>query len=311
MFFLFDKQRTMNVKHTALMLSLILIGGFGFVLLRLGIDQLNLIWFNFLRLVVAVPFMAWVLRSRRLTLELDKHWRFYLFLAITNIIIPWLTVAWAIQTVYASLLYIVTATVPMFSALFIAVWMRHWPSYWQCVGLGLGVIGVALLMGVDGDTATVSTALLIAFLSPVSYGMAAVYLKINAEHRQVEPLQTTQGSLLFALLLFLPMLLFVPVPNLGAMSVQTAGIVVVMGVFNTALVFLCIYKLTEALGPTPALAANYVIPVVGIVLARIVLGEPTPAGLVSGGALAILGTVLVTESYRPLLAYLRSKWQFS
>ncbi|MET0379360.1 MAG: DMT family transporter, partial [Spongiibacteraceae bacterium] len=98
-------------------------------------------------------------------------------------------------------------------------------------------------------------------------------------------MQNATGSTLMAALMLLPVLPFTQAPS--NLTFLVVGAIVAAGTLNTAVNFLLFYSLAHAVGPTPTLAINYVVPLNGILFSVILLGEPVPPSLLSGAVLAL------------------------
>ena len=68
-----------------------------------------------------------------------------------------------------------------------------------------------------------------------------------------------------------------------------------LGVLGTALAFVWYYKGIRRLGTARTVVFNNLVPVFGVSLGWLVLGEPLSASLVLGGVLAITGVFLVNR----------------
>ena len=85
----------------------------------------------------------------RKKLGLREHRKHFLILGFFNSALPFLLFAFAARTLSASMLSVLNATAPMFGVLIAAVWSRQPISPRVALGLVLGTVGVALLVGFD------------------------------------------------------------------------------------------------------------------------------------------------------------------
>jgi drug/metabolite transporter (DMT)-like permease len=290
--------------HVLQLLSLAVIGGFGFIFMRIAAPFMSAVWLVELRLLIALPILLLVLRLKGLKLQLREHWRCYAVLGVLNVAAPFAISSWAAKSLFASLLGIINATAPLFGTVIGLLWLRTRPSLVQVSGVLAGLAGVTILMS-DGSADALSAnhmfIVLVALLAPICFGVGATYA--NVAQAMAGPMQIAAGSTLLAACMLLPMLPFTQPPE----NLPTAALVSVVcaGLFNTATNFLLFYSLVQSVGATPALAINYLTPITGIVFAILLLGEPLPPSFVSGGLLALLGTVFATNTHRLLLGVLR------
>jgi drug/metabolite transporter (DMT)-like permease len=130
-----------------------------------------------------------------------------------------------------------------------------------------------------------AAALFAAFL----YGVASHI--INRKLQFVPPAAVSAGSLAFSALLLLPLAaanLPAAVPSVNAW--MAAG---TLGVLCTAVAFLMYFRLLRTIGPTRGITVSYAIPAFGILWGCLWLHETVSASTVVGGAVIVVGTVLV------------------
>ena len=235
----------------------------------------------------------------RKKLGLREHWKHFLILGFFNSALPFLLFAFAARTLSASVLSVLNATAPMFGALIAAVWSRQPISPRVALGLVLGTVGVALLVGFDhvstrpGALVAIMAALVAAFC----YSVASTYTKTA---RSVEPFANAHGSMWAATVLVLPALLLFPVP--GEATVDIMGAALALGVICSGIAYLLYFKLIADAGPTSALTVTFLSPLFGILWGAIFLHEVIGWYTIVGAAIVIAGTMLVT-GFRP--AFLR------
>ena len=83
--------------------------------------------------------------------------------------------------------------------------------------------------------------------------------------------------------------------DLSRVSWQAVASIVYLGVAGTVIGFIWYYEGVKAIGPSRTAVFNNLVPVCGIVLASILLGEPVLISMVIGGALAIAGVMLTNR----------------
>ncbi|MES2127630.1 MAG: DMT family transporter, partial [Pseudomonadota bacterium] len=195
----------------------------------------------------------------------------------------------------ASVLSVLNATAPMFGALITAVWARQSIAPRAVLGLVLGTVGVALLVGFD----TVSTkpgagiAIAAGLGAAFCYSIASTYAK---SAKAVEPFANAHGSMWAATLLVIPSLFFFPSTGEATLGVMASALA--LGVMCSGVAYMIYFKLIEDVGPTSALTVTFLNPLFGILWGTLFLGEIIGWYTVAGGGTVILGTMLVT-GFRP------------
>src|SRR5215210_6659104 len=81
--------------------------------------------------------------------EVRSRWRQFLVVGMLNAAIPFSLIAFAEIEITASLAAILNSTTVLFSALVAAVWLEDPLTFRKILGVVLGILGVAVLVGLD------------------------------------------------------------------------------------------------------------------------------------------------------------------
>ena len=223
------------VSALRLLLLAALWGG-SFPLMRVAVPALGPIWLITLRVALAAVFL-WVVARALAQPRLERrHLRHHLILGLINSALPFVLFAVAAQTVTASMLAVLNATAPIWGALIGAGWHGTRLRASQLIGLLMGVVGVAWLVGVqslqlpEGGLA----GLLAALAAPVCYGISATYVRGAPG---VPAFGNAHGSMWAATFWLLPLAAFTALPPSAApvaadasRGVVIAGAVLMLGI---------------------------------------------------------------------------------
>ncbi|MCZ6766736.1 MAG: DMT family transporter, partial [bacterium] len=228
-------------------------------------------------------------------------WTALAFLGITSSSIPWLLISWAEETIDSALATVLNSMVPLFTIL-IAHFTLHDDRITRnrLIGLLIGLLGVVTLTQRGGDVGIASfgsrsnltgqlAMLVAAFLYAVSGIIARRYL------RHLTALVQAFWSMLIA-----AVMLWISLPVLGIPlevprnPVTWVG-VVWLGILGAGIASMLFYFMLHAIGPTRASLVTYSIPVVGVSLGVLILGEPLDMYLVSGMILIVAGVSVVNR----------------
>ncbi|MBS1886382.1 MAG: DMT family transporter [Actinobacteria bacterium] len=259
-----------------------------------GMPPLDLAWLRVaLGALVLMP-IAW--RKGALP-GLRDHWRWLVVFAVVEVAIPFPLIAAGERHIASSTAAILIATVPLLIAL---LNLRFDPGErvtgYRLVGLLVGLVGVAALVGVDMSGA--GSELLgvgAVLISACGYALGPVVLKRKLSG--LDATATTGTSLVIATLVLAPLAaLALPstTPSTGAFAS-----VVVLGVFCTAIAFVLMVILVDIAGPARYSVITYVNPVIALALGVVFLGEEPGAGALVGLALILVGSWLATAGPRP------------
>jgi drug/metabolite transporter (DMT)-like permease len=291
----------MNTANLIRLVTLAAIWGGSFLFMRIAAPVLGPAVLIEYRVTFAALFLAAIALVLRKPLDLRQHWKHYLILGLFNSALPFLLFAYAARTLSASVLSVLNATAPMWGALIGAVWQRQMVSGRVMLGLMLGTVGVALLVGFDHVSSREGAGIAIAaaVFAAFNYGIASTYAK---SARAVEPFANAHGSMWAAALLTIPSLALFPQP--GAPTVGIMGAALALGVLCSGIAYLLYFGLIRDVGPTSALTVTFLNPLFGILWGTLFLHEVVGWYTIVGAAVVITGTALVT-GYKPSLPWLR------
>ena len=283
---------------TANLLRLILLAaiwGGSFLFMRIAAPVLGAAVLIEYRVLFAAIFLAVIGVVLKKSLDLKQNWKHYFILGLFNSALPFLMFAFAARTLSASVLAVLNATTPLWGTLIAAVWSRTMVSGKVLLGLALGTIGVALLVGFDHVSSKPGAGIAIAavLFASFNYGIASNYAK-NA--KAVEPFTNAHGSMWTSTLLVLPVVPFFPAP--GEPTVGIMGAVIALGVLCSGVAYLIYFRLIQDVGPSSALTVTFLSPLFGILWGVMFLGETVGWYTFAGAAIVITGTALVT-GFRP------------
>ena len=138
------------------------------------------------------------------------------------------------------------------------------------VGVGIGVVGVGLLLGVDagGGTSALVGGLLVV-LASFGYGLGAWFLKRRI--RGVQPVGVVAATMAASALMVFPLAL-IDLPPHGP-GLDTVGALAALGVLGTGVSFVLFYSLIGGVGPARASLVAYVAPGFSVDLRRDAAGR--------------------------------------
>ena len=284
----------MKAADYARLVALAAIWGASFIFTRVAAPALGAIWTAEARVLLGgLALLLWF-RFAGIDAALRRHWRYYLAVGAVNAAAPFALYAYAAIHLPASLLSILNATSPMFGMLFGALFATERVTLPRLAGLALGAAGVALVAQPGGFQANGAfyPAVAAALGACAGYGLTGVLVRRFGAGVPARGLAA--GQQLAAAALLAPLLLFTA--PAAAPSALVVGNVLAMALLASAVAFLLYFRLIADVGATRALTVTFLIPAFGVLWGRLFLGEALPAGMLAGGVLIVVGTVLVTRS---------------
>ena len=286
----------MTTKDGVMLLALSAIWGGAFLFVRIGAPVLGPVVLIELRVLIAGVVLLGCALAIRKRLDLQARWRQYLVVGILNSAIPFTLIATAELNFTAGLAAILNATSPLFGAVVAALWIKEALTIKKVIGLLLGLVGVALVVGWSPlpFSAVVALSVGASLAAAVFYGIAGVYTKVHVQGASSLGLAT--GSQLGAALFLAPFTVVAPPRHSPSLPVLLA--VLTLGVVCTAVAYLLYFRLIANIGPTRALTVTFLLPVFGIFWGVIFLHEPLTWSTLAGFGVILLGTGFVTGVLR-------------
>src|SRR3954454_16385358 len=260
--------------------------GASYMFIKVALDDVSPFVVVWVRLVLAALVLLPIAHHRGALSELRPHLPTIAFLSVVQVAAPFLLITFGEKHIASSLAGILVASAPIFTAL-LAFWVdrEELATGWRLVGIGVGIVGVALLFGVDlsGDSAALLGGLMILL---ASFGYAIGPLEMKRRLRGVPPVGTAAATMTLAALLLTPAVPFA-LPS-HAPGADTVASLLVLGAGGTGIAFLIFYTLIAEIGPGRATVVAYIAPGFSVVYGIVLLGDGFTAGT-AGGLLLILG----------------------
>jgi drug/metabolite transporter (DMT)-like permease len=247
-----------------------------------------------LRVIIASAVLLPLMLLRGHRADFALHWKKVLLVGVINSAIPFVCIAFALQSISIGQSSVLNATVPLFGALIAWAWLGDRPSGSSVVGLLIGFTGIALLASENAsfDTNALGSSsawgIAASLLACLCYGIAASYTRRFLGG--VPSLVSATGSQMGASIFLLPFYLWYWPAQ--APSAQAWLAVSALGVLCTGTAYILYFRLIANAGPTRALTVTFAIPVFAIAYGVILLGEGVTHWMLGCAVVIVLGTSL-------------------
>jgi drug/metabolite transporter (DMT)-like permease len=268
-----------------------LIWGLPYLLIKVSVESMSPFVVVFIRVGLAAAVLLPIALIRGQIAQLAGHWRWVVAFALIEMTFTFLALTWAEERISSSLAGLLIAAVPLVAA--VIAWrlgMDDRLRGMRLVGLGVGVLGVAALVGLD---VTGGTWLSIAAVGITVLGYAIGPIIVARHLSNVPSLAVIAMALAINTLIYAPFAVLTrptePVPATAWWAV------VVLGLLCTAIAFILFFALIAEVGPARTTVITYINPAVAVVLGVVVLSEPITWGILIGFPLVLLGSWLATR----------------
>jgi drug/metabolite transporter (DMT)-like permease len=276
-------------RDLVVLLALASIWGASFLFIKLGVEDLEPAVVVLGRLLVGVAVLVPVVVVRGAMPDVRAMWVPFVVLGTLNNAVPYWLLAFAETRIDSGLAAIIQAAAPILT---VVLATRIDPSQRvrgvRLVGVGLGFVGVALLVGVQEGGQLVGA---IAVLGTATcYAVSVLYA--GRAVRSFAPLEVTIGQLAVGALLVAPVGL-TQLPSEPPPAKAVAAIVA-LGAFGTGVAYLLYFTLIARAGASRAILVTYLVPAFALLYGTMILDEPVTASALAGLVLILGGTALGT-----------------
>lgn len=272
-----------------------LIWGTSFFWIKIGLREVGPITLVFFRVAFATLGLLIFFLSTRKKFSL-KYWWLYVFLGFMNVVMPFILISWSEERITSGLASVMNSTQPLVTALIASIFIKEERLTLQRIlGLLVGFSGVFLLMSnrLSNGISDQGLGILAMVVAVFGYASSAVFARLN--NQGVKPESQALGQMSFGLLFIIPAMLTIEdpfvLPTLPLSYVAFAW----LGLLGSFVASILWYQLLNEIGPSRVSMTTYLLPLIGITLGAFVLHEQVDWRLLAGGALIILGIVVVNR----------------
>ncbi|KAA5604182.1 DMT family transporter [Roseospira marina] len=289
--------RAMGVREWSLLLSLSCLWGGSFFLVGVAVREVPPLTIVAARVGLAAPVLWLAVAALGRPIPRDPSvWLAFAVMGVLNNVIPFSLIVWGQTQIPSGLASILNASTPLF-AVFVAGALLADERFTlaRILGVAIGFVGVALLIGVDAlDIGELPVLPQVAVLgAAVSYAFAGVFGRRFRAWR-VDPLVTAagqvtaSGAVMAGLAMALDRPWTLPMPGL-----EIVAALVCLAVLCTALAYGLYFRILETAGATNVLLVTFLVPVTAILLGVFVLDETLRASHLGGMALIGVGLLVM------------------
>jgi drug/metabolite transporter (DMT)-like permease len=291
-------QRNSNAVVWALFIGLGFFWGSSYLWIKIALESVPPLTLIAGRLVLASIFLwAVVLLTREPLPRSPRQYGHLFVMALINIVIPFILIAFGERSIDSALASILNATVPLFVIVLAPMFLPEEGITWPKVaGLAIGFAGVILLVAPDlvniSDSDMTGELLLLA--SSLSYAIGNVYARRNV--RGLAPRIPALFQVFLAMCVIVPLALVFDRPFTEVHPAPSAILAIAwLGILGSGFAYICYFTILANWGATRTSMVAYLLPVVGILLGGLVLNDPVTLNRIAGTALVIAGIALVNS----------------
>jgi drug/metabolite transporter (DMT)-like permease len=291
-------EQTTLACEIALLLLLSLIWGSSFTLIKVAIPSIPPFTMVAVRVTLAAGVLLLIATAQGHTLPRQRSvWADFLVQGVLQSALPFTLISWGEAHITSGLAGVLNATPPMF-VLAIAVMTgrgRQAISGRKIIGVGLGLVGVAVIVGIDvlsgiGTAAPLAQAAVLG--ASLCYAFAPLW---GQRFAKLPAIVTAAGAMSCAAILMLPASAILERPwALAPPPAQVIAAVIALAIVCTALAMVIYFRLIRTLGPLGTTSGSYLRAGFAVMLGATLLGESFTWSILAGMGLIITGVIAVT-----------------
>ncbi len=281
----------MSRRGWVLFLSLSLLWGLPYFMIRVAVRQLDPATLVFARTCVASLILVPLAIRQRAFGTLAHAWQWLVLYSVVEIAVPWFFMGSAERHLTSSLTGLLVATVPLVAIVLHKI-LHPGESITRrrLLGLAIGFAGVVTLVGLDVHGSSIvwigAMALVVA-----GYATGPMILSLRLGH--ASGVGVVAASVGLVALGYLPWGVTHWPEHVRA---ETYFAVVGLALLCTVAAFIIFFALIKEIGPSRSVVVTFLNTGVAVVMGTVFLHEPLTTGILIGFPMIIVGCVLATTS---------------
>ncbi|MEP2031143.1 MAG: DMT family transporter [Paracoccaceae bacterium] len=283
-----------DLVSSLLLLALAAVWGGSFFFAAVALKEVQPLTVTLHRVIWAVPVLLIVVLLRGVRIPRSPRiWGAYLVMGALNNAIPFSLIFWGQTTIESGLASILNGTTAVFAAVVAGLLLADEPlTPRKIVGAVFGVIGVAVIMGLDALTTLDprNLAQLAILGGALSYAFASVWGK--AALGGIAPEMNALGMLIGSTVLMIPIAIWSDGVPTFDLSLQVWASLLALAVLSTALAYLLYFAILVRAGSANLMLVTLLIPPFAIGLGVLFLGEQLDLTAWIGFGLIAVGLII-------------------
>jgi drug/metabolite transporter (DMT)-like permease len=295
-YFLIDYIQVMSRRNLILFILAGFLWGIPYLFIRVAVDSetgFSPAIVVFMRVFIGALILVPIAIFDKSFFIAIKGWKYIAVYALFEMVIPWILIGTAEQSITSGLAGLLVASVPIFSTLIAS---RHGDkTVWQprrLIGIAVGFLGVFLLVGIESITGS-SDPIAILMMLGASLGYAYAVIYITRKMPGVSGVAINGIAMAMTAVFYSPALFFLWPDH--AISTTAIYCVIALGVFSTGIAFAVFFTVMDEIGPARASLVTYMNTAFAVVLGVLILSEPLTTGIIVGLPLVLIGSYLASR----------------
>ena len=260
------------IDYTLLVL-LALIWASAFFNIKVATESFGPVTISFLRVFFGSVPVILLCYFKKIKIEaFSKDWHWFALIGFINLVAPFFLIAYGVKSVQSNLAAILMSTTPLSSTILGHFFTKNEKfNFIKTLGILIGFSGIVYLFSDNlliNDDNFISALLIL--LGSTCYVVGGVLtLKISKKRNE----NVTASILIWAIIILVPLVCLIEKPWDKIPSMRSSISVIYLGFISTGLAWLLRFRILKNNGLIFQSQVSYLIPIFGIILSYIFLGE--------------------------------------
>ena len=291
-------MRQPNLTDYIFLVVLALIWASAFFNIKIATYSYGPVTIAFLRIFLgAIPVVALCFFKKIKIEAFSKDWYWFASIGIINLVIPFFLIAYGVQKVQSNLAAILMASTPLSATILAHIFTDNEKiNFIKVIGVLIGFSGIVFLFSDDIliNENNIFSALLI--LGGSTFYVIGGLLTLKVSNKKNE--NVTASILIWATIFLIPIVAYTEQPwNLKPRLDSTISLIY-LGIFSTGIAWLMRFRILKNNGLVFQAQVAYLIPIFGIILGYVFLGEIITPKVIVAVAAVVLGIYFVRRSIK-------------
>ena len=291
-------MRQPNLTDYIFLIVLALIWASAFFNIKIATYSYGPVTIAFLRILLgAIPVVGLCLFKKIKIEAFSKDWYWFASIGIINLVIPFFLIAYGVQKVQSNLAAILMASTPLSATILAHIFTDNEKiNFIKVIGVLIGFSGIVFLFSDDIliNENNIFSALLI--LGGSTFYVIGGLLTLKVSNKKNE--NVTASILIWATIFLIPIAAYTEQPwNLKPRLDSTISLIY-LGIFSTGIAWLMRFRILKNNGLVFQAQVAYLIPIFGIILGYVFLGEIITPKVIVAVAAVVLGIYFVRRSIK-------------
>lgn len=248
-----------------------------------------------IRIIIAgLSLIIYLKIVKRQSLEVQDHWKHYLFLGIINSALPFIFFNYASLHIPASYSVVLNSTTPLSGAILAFVFLGEDLGMSKVFGLTLGILGVFIIADLS-EVSSLSNefiySMVACLIAATCYSIGSVYIKKYA--MGINPISLAGVGQFMGGLIIFPFIFFEK--DKIDYDLNSVLLMITFALLCSSYAFTRYYQLVREIGPSKSLTVTFLMPIFGIMWGVLFYDEVITPKMLIGAMFIIIGVFFVLK----------------